>query len=102
MKIKKEGLYWAVIIFLLIACGAVLFRYAWQPSRQIRVYYNRDTRANEQIINLIQDADHFVYFAVYTITRTDIADALVGAKYRGLDVVGVTDREQAESLAPQT
>jgi phosphatidylserine/phosphatidylglycerophosphate/cardiolipin synthase-like enzyme len=100
MKIK-EGIYWGVIFVLLVFCARVYYTYSYAPAQEIRVYYNHDTQENKQIINLIQNADKFVYFAVYTFTKTDIADALLGAKHRGLAVAGVTDKNQLGSLASQ-
>jgi phosphatidylserine/phosphatidylglycerophosphate/cardiolipin synthase-like enzyme len=53
----------------------------------------QDDRA---IIRLIDGADQYAYFAVYTFTKTNIADALVRAKRRGIDVQGITDLEQSQ------
>ncbi len=43
-----------------------------------------------------------MYFAVYTFTRDDIKDALLGAKFRGLIVQGIVDKDQTASLVSQT
>jgi hypothetical protein len=60
------------------------------------VLYSLDRRANDQaVINVIDRAQKYVYFAVYTFTKENIADALVGAKRRGIDVRGITDAGQA-------
>ena len=50
---------------------------------------------------MIQDADEFVYFAIYTFTREDIRDALLAAKYRGLEVRGLVDKKQSFGLDAQ-
>jgi len=97
----KEGIYWGIILVLLILCGKFYYSHYYAPAQEIRVYYNRDTQENKQIISLIQNADRFVYFAIYTFTRTDIADALLGAKHRGLDIRGVVDANQLKSLPNQ-
>ncbi len=99
----KEKLY-ILIIALLIATAAQFyysFRYRPVLERQVNVYYNQERELNKEIINEIRDADKYVYFAVYTFTRADIKDALVAAKYRGLKVVGLTDRSQYQKLEPQ-
>jgi phosphatidylserine/phosphatidylglycerophosphate/cardiolipin synthase-like enzyme len=101
MKINKEAIYLGLIIILIGLCGQFYYSYKWKPAREIRVYYNQEVQANKQIIKLIQEADQFVYFAVYTFTRQDIKDALVGAKHRGVIVRGLTDREQTQRLESQ-
>jgi phosphatidylserine/phosphatidylglycerophosphate/cardiolipin synthase-like enzyme len=61
-----------------------------------KVIYSLDAKQNDQeIIRLIDEADRYAYFAVYTFTKPDIAEALVRAKRRGVDVEGITDRDQA-------
>src|SRR6185369_7396383 len=94
MKNTKDKIYLVVIIFLIALCGQFYYSYRYQPEHQIRVYYNQDHALNTEIINQIRDADKFVYFAVYTFTRQDIKEALLAAKYRGLQVVGITDKNQ--------
>ncbi len=94
MKNKKDIAFLTVIILLIGLCGQFYYSYRYQPAHQISVYYNQDHALNTEIINTIRDADQFVYFAVYTFTRQDIKEALLAAKYRGLEVVGVTDKVQ--------
>jgi phosphatidylserine/phosphatidylglycerophosphate/cardiolipin synthase-like enzyme len=94
MKNKKDILYISTIILLAGAAGQSYYSYNYQPAHRIEVYYNQDHALNDEVINQIKDADKFVYFAVYTFTRQDIKSALLGAKYRGLKVVGITDRSQ--------
>ncbi len=103
MKLTKDAVYLAVIALLIALCGQFFYTYYYKPQaeRQIRVYYNQDIEANKRIVQTIQDADKFVYFAIYTFTRTDIKDALLGAKHRGLDVKGVMDREQTQKIDDQ-
>jgi phosphatidylserine/phosphatidylglycerophosphate/cardiolipin synthase-like enzyme len=52
-------------------------------------------------MQVIRQADRYVYFSIYTFTRTDIKDALLGAKYRGVEVVGVTDKKQTADIELQ-
>ena len=91
MKPTRDGIYLLIIIVLISVCGQFYYSYKYIPAHRIEVFYNRDIEANRKIIETIQDADKFVYFAIYTFTRYDIKDALLGAKHRGLDVRGVTD-----------
>ena len=66
-----------------------------------KVLYSQDVNINKELIPLIENADRFAFFAVYTFTRTDIRDALIAAKKRGIEVRGITDRSQFENLATQ-
>lgn len=101
MKFSRDTLYVAVIIILIGICGQFYYSYQYLPKQSIRAYYSQDIEANKEIISVIQNADKFVYFAIYTFTREDIKNALLGAKHRGLDVRGLTDREQTDKLESQ-
>jgi phosphatidylserine/phosphatidylglycerophosphate/cardiolipin synthase-like enzyme len=103
MKINREGLYLLAIIILLGVCGQFYYSYHYRPikEREINVYYNQNIKANEKIIQAIQNADEYVYFAIYTFTRSDIKDALLGAKHRGLIVEGLTDKNQLQQSEQQ-
>mgnify|MGYP000057615733 CR=1 FL=1 len=101
MKFLKDVIYLCIISLLIASCGQIYYTYKYQPTREINVYYNRDTQLNQKIIKVIQNADKFVYFGIYTFTRTDIKDALLGAKKRGLDVRGITDRKQLTEISSQ-
>ena len=101
MKIQKDSIYLAVIILLIALCGQFYYSYRYLPTHDVAVYYNQDQKLNDQIIDTIKEADQFVYFSVYTFTRQDIKDALLGAKYRGLKVVGLTDGTQLTQASGQ-
>lgn len=65
-------------------------------SGTTRVVYGLDAKRNdEEIIALIGAAKSRVYFAIYTFTLPSIADALVAAKKRGVEVRGIMDSEQS-------
>lgn len=98
MKSKKDLGYLFVIVLLIGVAGQFYYSCRYQPARQIEVFYNQDIQANQKVMEVIRDADKFVYFAVYTFTREDLKDALLGAKRRGLIVAGITDREQTEKI----
>ena len=103
MRTSRDLVYLVVIALLIALCGQLIYSYKYVPAqeRKVEVFYNQDIHANEKIIQTIQDAEQYVYFTVYTFTRTDIKDALLGAKYRGLDVQGVVDRDQTERIESQ-
>jgi hypothetical protein len=66
------------------------------PADSVRVVYSLTAKQNDkEIIALITNAKSRVYFAVYTFTLPSIAEALVAAKKRGLDVRGIVDSGQS-------
>jgi len=94
-----------ILIILIVAVGG-FFYYANLPNNNVfvqstagtgsaKVLYCQEARCDREVIQQITDAQKFVYFSVYTITRPDIVNALIGAKLRGLEVKGVTDFNQS-------
>ncbi|MDE2474514.1 MAG: hypothetical protein KGO48_05655 [Alphaproteobacteria bacterium] len=66
------------------------------PPDSIRVLYSLTAKRNDrEVIALVDSAERHVYFAMYEFTLRDIADALVAAKKRGVDVEGVVDSEES-------
>ncbi len=65
------------------------------PINSPKILYCQDSRCDREIVDQIATARQYVYFAVYTITRPSIVDAVIGAKMRGLDVRGITDYNQS-------
>lgn len=103
-KFTRDIVYFIVIIILIALCGQFYYTYKYKPAaeqRNTRVFYNQDRQANVEVTRIIQDADKFVYFAIYTFTREDIRDALLAAKYKGLDVRGIVDKNQTKALDSQ-
>lgn len=93
-------------IFLALLAGAVLFFAGYivaensigNIASQTKVFYSLDKKDNDQqIIKVINDADKYVYFAIYTFTKENIADALINAKNRGFTVLGITDTIESAS-----
>ncbi len=101
MKFQRDIIYIIIITTLLAALAQLFFSYRYLPTTETRVYYNHDQELNNEIIKVIQDANEYVYFAIYTFTRTDIESALLAAKFKGLKVVGITDTDQYNNLASQ-
>lgn len=101
MKFKRDVVYICVIGLLMALSAQLYYSYHFIPNTETRVYYNHDQELNQEIVGVIQNADKFVYFAVYTFTRPDIENALLAAKYRGLKVIGITDTQQYETLPSQ-
>jgi phosphatidylserine/phosphatidylglycerophosphate/cardiolipin synthase-like enzyme len=88
----------ALASIILIFCAYILTtKYARSEfNSQFQIIYSLDKRQNDQeIIRLIDDAHRYVYFAMYTFTLSDVADALIRARERGVMVAGITDAGQA-------
>lgn len=63
-----------------------------------RVIYSLDSKQTDQeLIALINEAEEHIYFAIYTFTLSNVADALVAAHQRGVDVKGIMDSEQSSN-----
>jgi len=101
MKFKRDAAYLLIIAFLTVSCLGLYYTRQYLPKHETKVYYNQEHELNKEIINAIQNARSFVYFAVYTFTRTDIANALLAAKYRGLTIIGITDTNQYQTASGQ-
>ncbi len=72
------------------------------PPGSTRVLYSLDAKRNDQqLIALIDAASSHVYFAIYEFTLKDVADALVRAKERGVDVRGLADATESASSYDQ-
>jgi phosphatidylserine/phosphatidylglycerophosphate/cardiolipin synthase-like enzyme len=94
--------YWLEIVLCLLfiftigLCGWNLAEKKFES--ETRVIYSLDKKENDQeIIKLIDGANKYIYFAIFTFTKDNIADALVRAKQRGALVWGITDLEQTNS-----
>lgn len=103
MKLLKDGVYIIIISVLIVACSYFYYypSYNTQAKDNVAIYYNQDIEANKKVMEVIQDADQFVFFAIYTFTRNDIKDALLGAHHRGLEVRGIMDRKQSQEIESQ-
>lgn len=67
-------------------------------ANSVRIVYSLDQKQNDkEIIALIDAAQEHIYFAIYTFTLPSIADALIAAKKRGVEVRGLVDSEQSSS-----
>ena len=81
-----------VCAVLVVAILLIAFVGKSGASAEPHVIYSLDQRHNDQeIVKLIDSAQKYAYFAVYYFSEKKIADALVNAKIRGVDVEGITD-----------
>jgi len=64
------------------------------------IYFSPDGGIRRQLLRAIQDARQRIDVAVYQITSTELARALVAAKQRGVRVQILTDHERAQARGP--
>ena len=95
-RLKKESLaHFIIVAVFSIWVGFIIS--GLYTSSQFQVIYSLDHKANDkEIVKVIDDADKYVYFAIYYFTKDNIADALIRAKKRGLEVSGITDRQASK------
>ena len=68
------------------------------PAGSTRVIYSLDQKQNDkEIIALINGAKTKIYFAIYEFTLRDVAEALVAAKKRGVEVRGLVDAGESSN-----
>jgi len=98
--VLRRGGRWSFMTIGLCACAvllvvAVMFiAISSHIDNQIHVYYSLNDRNNDkELIKVIDQADKYVYFAIYYFTKSSIADALIRAKNRGVNVIGIMDRD---------
>jgi phosphatidylserine/phosphatidylglycerophosphate/cardiolipin synthase-like enzyme len=76
----------------LVLIFVVVFSAHAEIGSEFKVVYSLDHRDTDQeIVKLVNNANHYVYFAIYYFSKENIAEALIRAKQRGLDVRGITD-----------
>lgn len=94
---KYRLVFVAIIVTSVLTTVTVQWVNQYSNAGDVRVIYSLDKRQNDQeIIKLIDNAEKYAYFAVYYFTHRDIAEALIRAKRRGIDVRGITDRVGSE------
>ena len=60
-------------------------------GRPVLCYFSPSDRTTTHIMTAISSAEHDVAFALLTLTRRDMADALLARKKAGLELRGVMD-----------
>src|SRR5687768_8992788 len=93
-----------VLIFLAVAfSGAVVTDApARRPPRAaaeqdgIRVYFSPDGGAADAVIHEVERATRTLDIAVYSMTHTKIAESVVSAHRRGVEVRIVMDKSQSD------
>jgi phosphatidylserine/phosphatidylglycerophosphate/cardiolipin synthase-like enzyme len=97
-KPKHSSIIFLFLLFVSLLLAVFLFSLnssANESSAKINVIYNQNHEPDKEIVNLINSADKYIYFAIYTLTKENIVDALIAAKLRGVEVKGVLDFNQS-------
>jgi phosphatidylserine/phosphatidylglycerophosphate/cardiolipin synthase-like enzyme len=69
-------------------------------AQDFTILYSLDNKQNDRALTYaIDGAQKYIYFAIYEFTKENIADALIRAKKRGLDVGGIMDAGQSQDRA---
>lgn len=95
----------ALFLALLFTLPAHAFEQAQGPASQavavsgtVQVLFTPEEDATGQIVLAIEQAKKQVLVQTFSFTSKEIAQALVGAKQRGVDVRVVTDAEQIQRM----
>jgi len=98
MKLK-----WLLVLGLvgLLGFGGLLSIYSGQeqtapkfPAKDIKVYFSPKGGCTEAIVNEIRTAKETIYVQAYSFTSAPIAQALVDAAMRGVQVEVILDKSQ--------
>jgi len=68
---------------------------------QVQVFFCPEEHCADQLIAKIDDANSSIKMAIYSFTLDEIADALIRAKERGVDVKVVFDKGQSENASSE-
>ncbi len=87
-----------------LGCGIGLLLWPWAglPAAPIRevsaasveVWYGPEDEPLSRVVQIYEQADRYIYVAVYGMTSFPAAKALIAAHKRGVDVRVITDRER--------
>lgn len=63
-------------------------------DKAVEIYFSPDTNFEKRVVSLIDNAKDSINFLAFAFTNSKIADALIRAKDRGIDIKGVFDKAQ--------
>jgi phosphatidylserine/phosphatidylglycerophosphate/cardiolipin synthase-like enzyme len=95
----RHWLFLALLLFSVGFLSAYTLQPAFEPSASVTasghgVFFCPEDACSEQVINHIDKARKHVYVAMYSFTLDSIADALIRARNRGVDVRVVVEESQ--------
>ncbi len=62
-------------------------------SSEVDIYFSPADHFKDKLISLINSSTSKIYFMIYAFTDQDVADALIDAKNRGVEIKGVFDED---------
>jgi phosphatidylserine/phosphatidylglycerophosphate/cardiolipin synthase-like enzyme len=65
----------------------------------LEVYFSPDDHTAVRLVELLQSAQHSIYFLAYSFTSDDLADAILQRARQGVKVAGVFETSQTENSA---
>lgn len=84
---------------LLLACNAQASEpLALSAQGQVQVAFTPGDDAGALVVDIVNKAKRQVLVQIYSFTHKDIAQALIAARKRGIDVQVIADPDQAEKI----
>ena len=77
-------------------------KWVYVGGQWIEVYFSPSDRTTSRIISALNTADHNLSFALLTLTRNDLASALIQAHQRGVQVRGLIQNTNDQASQFQT
>lgn len=66
-------------------------------GHSVEVYFSPDDSTLERLLELVNGADSSIYFMAFSFTQDELAEALLAAAARGVEVRGIFEDSQVES-----
>lgn len=88
------------MIKVLLLCFWVVFGHAAQVGDYATVYFSPDDHVEKRLIGFIEQEKQSIQVAIYCMTHRGVANALIEAKKRGVDVEVIVDRFSVKINSP--
>ncbi len=95
MFFKAEALRKRKILILTLIFALFLFSYV-SSFAEIKIFFSPNGGIAEEIIKQIDNAQEYIDIAMYSFTSEPIAEAVVRAKGRGVEIRILMDKEQSQ------
>jgi len=90
---KKQTKFTFIVLLII----SLLFIFSFNVLAEVEVYFSLYDDPESIIIKNIDDAKEFISIAMYTFTDREIAQAIIRAKDRGVDIKIYLDRSQVNA-----
>lgn len=85
---------------VLVFCLFFVAGHALQIGQHATVYFSPDDQMEKRLIGFIEEEKESIHVAIYCMTHRGIANALIEAKKRGVDVQVIVDRFSVKITSP--